>query len=154
MQVMKTTVQTTCSFEVAHRLYNVDTYSKECRANVHGHSYRCNIIVSRLAGLNNADMVIDFKLLKKVVKEVIQEPFDHSCILNSEDPLAEPISKNCEKVHIVDDNPTAEWMARIFYTSLNSALQNVDPKLMVESVSVQETENNIATYSRTDISIF
>ena len=147
MCVLKTTVETACSFEAAHRLYNVDTYSSECRNNVHGHSYKCHIIVTR-DELNDASMIIDFKLLKKIVKEVIEDPYDHSCILNAEDPLAEPIFENCEKVHVVDANPTAEWMAKTFYDALKAELCKHDPKLDVVSISVQETENNIARYGR------
>lgn len=41
------TVQTQTSFEAAHRLYNVDTYSEECRNNIHGHSYKVTIVVGR-----------------------------------------------------------------------------------------------------------
>lgn len=144
---MSTTVQTQVSFEAAHRLYDVNTYSEDCKANIHGHSYKCTIHVSRYS-LNEAGMVIDFKLFKKIVKEVIESPYDHSCILRSCDPLAEPIRANCKKVHIVTENPTAEWMAKKFFFDIDAALKAEDPKLSVASVSVQETENNIATYKR------
>lgn len=142
-----TTVETFVTFEAAHRLYDVDTYSEECRNNVHGHSYGVTLHVGR-NGLNAASMVMDFKLLKKIVKEVIEDPYDHSCILRSIDPLAEPIKQNCKKVHIVEENPTAEWMAKKFFEDMDAALKEVDPELNVESLSVRETEHNIATYRR------
>ncbi len=138
-------VETFITFEAAHRLYDVNTYSEECRNNIHGHSYGVNIKVSRTS-LNESGMVIDFKLLKKIVNEIIELPYDHSCILRSIDPLAEPIKANCKKVHIVEDNPTAEWMAKEFFQSLDEGLKDVDPELYVLSVSVRETEHNIATY--------
>ena len=143
-----TEVQTFVTFEAAHRLYDVDTYSEECRANLHGHSYGVSIHVGRYE-LNDAGMVIDFKLLKKVIKEVIEDPFDHSCILKHDDPIAKVIYDNCKKVHLVSENPTAEWMAYKFFNDLDIALKAVDPKLHVEQVSVRETEHNIATYRRT-----
>lgn len=144
---MSTTVQTQVSFEAAHRLYNVNTYSEECRANLHGHSYKLVIDVSR-SSVNEAGMIIDFKLLKKIVKETVEDQYDHSCILLNTDPLAEPIRQNCKKVHVVDENPTAEWMAKKFFWDLDTALKAEDPKLSVVCVSVQETENNIAIYRR------
>lgn len=146
---MATEVETYLSFEAAHRLYDVDTYSEECRNNLHGHSYVVRVVVSR-SNLNNAGMVIDFKLLKKILKETIEDKYDHSCILRSCDPLAEVVKANCKKVHIVDENPTAEWMAKIFFDNIALSLACTFPTLDVEvvKVSVQETEHNIATYTR------
>lgn len=140
------TVQTQTSFEAAHRLYNVDTYSEECRNNIHGHSYKVTIVVGR-ANLNDANMVIDFKQLKEIIRDEIENIYDHSCILNAEDPLAKPIYENCKKVIIVPENPTAEWMSVTFHHTLKSTLAQLDDQLKVISVSVQETENNIACYS-------
>lgn len=141
------TVETFVTFEAAHRLYDVDTFSEECRNNIHGHSYGVKIIISR-DPLNDAGMVMDFKLLKQTIKRVIEDPFDHSCILKIDDPIAPVIQENCKKVHIVKDNPTAEWMAKHFFALLTRALVDVDTEVKVESVSVRETEHNIATYRR------
>lgn len=139
------TVETVVSFEAAHRLYDVATYSEECRDNIHGHSYKVKVVVGR-EDLNEAGMVVDFKLLKKIVKEEIEDKYDHSCILRTIDPLALPIRENCKKVFLVDNNPTAEWMAEEFFRCINTQLTYKDMNLKVISVSVQETENNIATY--------
>lgn len=140
------TVETVVSFEAAHRLYDVATYSEECRDNIHGHSYKVKIIVGR-DELNDAGMVVDFKLLKNIIRAEIEQKYDHSCILRTADPLAAPICENCKKVFLVDDNPTAEWMAKTFFENINRYLTYEDPNIQVLSVSVQETENNIATYS-------
>ena len=140
------TVETVVSFEAAHRLYDVATYSEECRDNVHGHSYKVKVVVGR-EELNEAGMVVDFKLLKSIIRAEIEQKYDHSCILRRIDPLAEPICANCKKVFLVDDNPTAEWMAKEFFNCIDAQLTYKDASLKVVSVSVQETENNIATYS-------
>ena len=140
-------VQTTVSFEAAHRLHDVATYSEECRNNLHGHSYYVTVLISR-EHLNDAGMVIDFKLLKKILHETIEERYDHSCILKSSDPLCSTVSTNCKKVHIVDSNPTAEWMAKHFYDTISGALADSDPGIEVVSVAVQETDKNIAVYER------
>ena len=139
------TVKTVVSFEAAHRLYDVDTFSSECRDNSHGHSYKVTIIVG-CNNTNSAGMVIDFKLLKSLIKSAIEDKYDHSCILRKSDPIAEVIMNNCKKVIIVDSSPTAEWMAKTFYDDVSSIISNHSDVLDVISVSVQETENNIATY--------
>lgn len=141
------TIETTISFEAAHRLYDVDTYSSECRTSVHGHSYKVNIVVSRPI-LNDAGMVMDFKLFKKIVNEKITDVYDHSLILREIDPLVAAFNELApeQKLHVVKASPTAEWMADHFAELLGLELAKHDIKLAVESVSVQETENNIATW--------
>ena len=136
-------IHTRVSFEAAHRLYNVDTYSKECRENIHGHSYKVDVVVGR-DELNKSGMVMDFKKLKTILKE-LEEMYDHSCILSFDDPLLEPIKANCKKVITASSNPTAEWMAEKFFNWIQDHL--VDETYVV-SVAVQETENNIAIYER------
>lgn len=138
-------VKTKVSFEAAHRLYNVDTYSSECRDNLHGHSYKVEVLVG-VNDLNNAGMVIDFKLLKKIIKDVIEDKYDHSCILRNTDPIAAVIEENCKKVILVDESPTAEWMAKEFYEMIQSRINTFSSDLHVISVGVQETENNIGYY--------
>lgn len=138
-------VKTKVSFEAAHRLYNVDTYSSECRDNLHGHSYKVEVLVG-VNDLNNAGMVIDFKLLKKTIKDVIEDKYDHSCILRNNDPIAKVVKENCKKVIIVDNSPTAEWMAKEFYEMIQSRMNTFSSDLHVISVGVQETENNIGYY--------
>lgn len=140
-------LKTQISFEAAHRLYDVATYAEECRKNLHGHSYKVTVIVEA-SELNDAGMVVDFKLLKKLLRETIKDKYDHSCILKSNDPLCEPIKTNCDNVHIVDENPTAEWMAETFCDEITQSLATAGlwPTVAVRRVEVQETENNIAIY--------
>lgn len=143
------TVQTTISFEAAHRLYGVDTFSEECRQSVHGHSYRTTVVVAR-GGMLESGMVMDFKLFKKIINEVIHDKYDHSIILRDIDPLVDAFMQLApeQKLNVVHDSPTAEWMAKLFAEELNREIHKVDPWIDVISVSVQETENNIATWTK------
>lgn len=138
-------VETEITFEAAHRLYDVNTYSEDCSDNLHGHTYHVIARIGRKT-YNDAQMVIDFKLLKEVLYNTIEKKYDHSSILRDVDPVTPTIQQFCKKVNIVHDNPTAEWMSEEFYRTLSEALHEVDDQLHVLSLSVQETENNIATY--------
>jgi len=91
--------------------------------------------------------VIDFKLFKKVCK-VIEDRYDHSLILRDTDPLVEKFREVApeQRLNIAHESPTAEWMAKTFYYDVFEGLLETDPLVIVLSVSVQETENNIATY--------
>lgn len=143
------TVETFVTFEAAHRLYGVDTYSELCCTALHGHSYGVDVVIGR-DQLNDAGMVIDFKLLKEVIRRDIEDRYDHSCILRDCDPIAEVVYANCKNVYLVESNPTAEWMAKLFFETLSESLNDVDPELFVDSVSVRETEHNIASYGRSN----
>lgn len=136
-------VKTTVDVEMAHRLYDVNTYSQECRKNLHGHSFSITIIVGR-DKLNQNSMVIDFKLLKEIIRSTVESRFDHSTTLNSKDPIAHTIYENCDKVNIIDEKPTAEWLCQEVFNMINPALKSNDPELKVCEIDVQETKNNIA----------
>ena len=138
-------IKTQVDFEAAHRLYNIDTYSTECRDNIHGHSYKVTVVVSRKS-LNSAGMVIDFKKFKQLLNDIIVSTYDHSCILQKSDPLVSSMKETCHKVIVVDSSPTAEWMAESYFRDIQERLHEEDPLLVLQSVQVQETEHNIAIY--------
>lgn len=138
-------IQSTVSFETAHRLFDVATYSEECRDNVHGHSYYVTVQVGR-SELNESGMVMDFKLFKKILRSTIEDVYDHACVLKSDDPLVNAMKENCKKVIVVTSNPTAEWMSLHFASLIQCQLNLIDDQLQVVSVAVQETERNIAIF--------
>ena len=67
---------------MAHALYGYDGLCK----NIHGHSYRLWVtvignVLDDSKSVKNG-MVLDFSLLKKIVKPEIVDKFDHSLVLN------------------------------------------------------------------------
>lgn len=140
-------LKTQVNLEAAHRLYQGTTFSKECHDNLHGHSYKVTIVISRKT-LNDVGMVVDFKLLKSVLNECLEKRYDHCSFICFDDPIADSIFNNCRKVCICPCNPTAEYMSEKFAYEIMAALQELDSELILESVSVQETDNNIAIWER------
>ena len=147
---MSYSIKTQVDFEAAHRLYDVNTYAEECRENIHGHSYKVTVVF-KVENLNDAGMVIDFKLIKKILKDCIESKYDHSCILKCNDPLVELMVKHCKKVIVVESNPTAEWMSKQFYLEITKALRDINLNIEIASVAVQETEHNIAIYEPSNV---
>lgn len=134
--------------ETAHRLFNVNTYSEECRENLHGHSYRCDAEISRIDGkLDDSGMICDFKKLKEIVK-LLESKYDHSVIIKSDDPLCESLIKNCKKVNVVEINPTAEWMCQQFSYELNELFKMNRLEIEVLSLEIAETSGNIAIWRK------
>lgn len=136
-------ITTQVTFEAAHRLRSA--YTEECFKNLHGHSYRVEIEAAS-SELNSDNMVCDFKKFKEIVRCNIEEKYDHSCLLHVDDPLVEAITKYCDKVHLCQENPTAEYMARRFYYDIAQTPAFRDLPCKLVRVSVWETEHNMATY--------
>jgi len=126
--------------ETAHRLL---LHKGACN-HVHGHSYKFRVTV----GCNTLDdngMVMDFSDLKKIMEKVIGR-FDHTIVLNIEDPLIEAISKNVfMTIGISNGDPTAETFARTVYMDIEDRLKR-DFRVHIVEVTVWETANNFATY--------
>ena len=70
---MQVTVTKRFTFEAAHFLTD---YDGEC-SRVHGHSYIFDVTV---IGDPEADMIIDFKVLKKIVNDLVIDKLDHQLL--------------------------------------------------------------------------
>ena len=95
-------------FEMAHALHEYDGLCK----NIHGHSYRLWVTVNG-EERNQKDhkkdgMVMDFDLIKQIVKPEIVEKYDHSLVLNANSPHAEIDLSAFEKVFYLPYQPTSE----------------------------------------------
>ena len=77
-------------FECSHRLSHLD-YDSPCK-NLHGHSYKVFIKICARS-LDDNGMVIDFVILKKIVRERVIDKFDHQCLNDFfENPTAENVA--------------------------------------------------------------
>lgn len=127
--------------EMAHRV--ADAYTQECRG-LHGHSYVIDLTIADKG--TRGDMVVDFKLVKDIVKPII-DSMDHAIMIDAKDeflvkigPLLNP------KCLVVPFNPTAENMAQWLFEGISPMFDN----FKLERVTVHETESAYAVYSRAD----
>ena len=141
------------TFEAAHMLKGYDGLC----ANIHGHSYRLEVSVFSPA-LNPSDdflhsdesdpkngMLFDFSELKKLVNQVIIEPFDHSLILNRNigRELSETLQKNSLRVVHVPYQPTSENLLIDFA----GRLQKVLPQgISLKKLRLYETATSYTDY--------
>ncbi len=132
---------------VIHKTFKTETAhivrkasSTRCRYNVHGHSYKW-VVHIKSHHLNEAGMVMDFKDMS-LVKTFIDQ-FDHSMVLwSKEDPkITKFFLKNFKRVIIMEQNPTAENMARLVFQFCEETLP---AGVMVHKVEVWETETGCA----------
>lgn len=97
-------------FCYGHRLLN---YDGKCKY-LHGHNGRA-IITIESAALDARGMVLDFSDIKNVVSTWIDEKLDHRMLLQRTDPAVPILEKMGEPLFLMDENPTAENIARLIY---------------------------------------
>jgi 6-pyruvoyltetrahydropterin/6-carboxytetrahydropterin synthase len=114
-------------FSSGHYLRN---YHGKCE-NPHGHNYRVRVTLAG-AALDSAGLLLDFKLLKQVLKPTIDR-IDHQ-MLNDLVPFTEL-------------NPSAENIAKYFYDQTSSQLSELtDGRVRVKDCTIWETDTTTATY--------
>lgn len=97
-------------FCYGHRLLN---YDGKCRY-LHGHNGRV-LITLAAERLDPLGMVVDFSHLKQRIGGWIDAHLDHKMILHRRDPLVPLLQAQGEPLYLLDDNPTAENLARLLY---------------------------------------
>jgi 6-pyruvoyltetrahydropterin/6-carboxytetrahydropterin synthase len=134
---MIVTISRKAHFNAAHRLYrkdwsddkNAQVFGKCSNPNFHGHNYE--LIVSLTGKINKeTGFVVDMKILKDIIKEEIEDAFDHKNL-------------NIEVEEFKDLNPTAENIVIVIYNKIRPRL---DILLDLE-VTLYETPRNFVTYS-------
>lgn len=134
---MRVKVNRKAHFNAAHRLFreewddarNERVFGKCSNPNYHGHNYE---LVVSVTGEIDAEtgFVMDLKLLKDLIWQEIEVPFDHKNL-------------NLEVEEFKTLNPTAENIAVVIYNRLK---KNLKPQLELE-VTLYETPRNFVSYS-------
>lgn len=113
-------------FAAAHNLLN---YQGDCE-NLHGHNWKVEVTVMTET-LDDAGLGIDFKILKKKTKEIMNY-LDHK-YLNDLDAFK-------------GVSPSSEHISRFVFERLAAGL--ADYEVEVEKVTVWESDNAYATYTQ------
>ena len=133
---MKVTVSRKAHFNAAHRLYrkewtmeqNDAVFGKCNNPNFHGHNYE--LVVSVTGEIDQeTGFVIDLKLLSDLIKEHIENVFDHKNL-------------NLDVPDFADLNPTAENIAVVIWNKLRKHIHS-NKEL---EVVLYETPRNFVTY--------
>jgi 6-pyruvoyltetrahydropterin/6-carboxytetrahydropterin synthase len=134
-------------FENAHIVRGCST--QRCRENIHGHSYKVEVLL-KSNYLDHGQMVYDFGLMKRSIKEMI-ESFDHAIALWSGDDSAylEAMKAHSQRWVELPVSPSAEQFSRIIYLIVErilsvTVMKNGEREVSLESVIVHETETGYA----------
>ena len=134
---MRVTISRKAHFNAAHRLFrkdwsdaqNISVFGKCSNPHYHGHNYE---LIAHITGEIDSETgyVMDMKVLKDLIKDKIEDEFDHKN-LNEEVP------------EFIDLIPTAENMAVVIYQKLIPHLNDKHDL----SVTLYETPRNYVTFS-------
>lgn len=122
-------------FCYGHRLLN---HNGQCRY-LHGHNGRLEVDIEAEA-LDDMGMVVDFGKVRDLVKGWIDSNLDHRMILSRQDPVVPVLQGLNEPLYLVDENPTAENLARLIYDQARQLGLNV------AEIRLWETPSSYATY--------
>ena len=129
--------------------------SKRCRTSIHGHSYKCEVMLSSNF-LDSAGMVYDFGLMKQGIKVII-DSFDHATTLFSgdSDEYKNDIKKHSKRWMEIPQNPSAEQFCRVFFILIDRLLSltnmhNNEKNVTLHSIIVHETATGYAQCFRED----
>jgi len=123
-------------FSYGHRLLN---YRGKC-AHPHGHNGKIEIEL-KADVLDGRGMVYDFGDIKRVIQKWIDESLDHKMILQKNDPLVKKLEELGEPFLKMDENPTAESLAKLVFQYGKSK------GLPISKVTFWETLTSSASYS-------
>ncbi len=128
-------VSKSVSFCYGHRLIN---YPGKCR-HLHGHNARA-VITLESETLDERGMVEDFTDLKQLVWGWLDREIDHTLLLHRDDPILPLLETAGERVKVVENNPTAECIARMIFDYVAAE------GYPVTEVTVWETDTSRATW--------
>lgn len=134
---MKVTISRKAHFNAAHRLYRKDwsddknqsIFGKCNNPNFHGHNYDMTVSVTGHIDPETG-YVMDVKILSDLIKEEIEDRFDHKNL-------------NLDVPEFANLNPTAENIVVVIWDKLRA---KIDPTHNLEVV-LYETPRNFVTYN-------
>jgi 6-pyruvoyltetrahydropterin/6-carboxytetrahydropterin synthase len=122
-------------FCYGHRLLN---YDGKCR-HLHGHNGRVEVDITA-DKLDARGMVHDFSDIKEAIKNWIDETLDHRMLLHKDDPILPVLKQRGELFYVMDENPTAENIAKLIFNHARAK------GLPVVEVRLWETPTSYASY--------
>ncbi|MGP1587935.1 MAG: 6-carboxytetrahydropterin synthase QueD [Treponemataceae bacterium] len=124
-------IRVEADFSAAHFLQD---YHGKCE-NLHGHNYKI-YAYAKGKKLDNGGMLLDFGILKNALRKICTE-LDHT---------------NLNDIHLFEQNPSAERIAKYIFDKLYLELENSDKinnttdKEKLYRIDVFETETSRASY--------
>lgn len=137
------TIERKGSFDSGHRVMN----EKMKCFNLHGHTYLYNLVFS-FSSMEDIGYAIDFKEIKRVACQWIDDILDHGMILNPEDEVViKATQETGSKLWLMSlngkhnyCNPSVENIAKEIFLAMEILFAQY-PSLQVHQIEINETPN-------------
>lgn len=140
--------------ESAHIVRNCT--SERCSHSIHGHSAVIELFFES-DQLDNAQMVMDFGLMKTSIKQFI-DSMDHCYLLCDKDrpEFKEFITKECDRYIVMPFNPSAEMLSLYIFKNVSNILEltnlaNGEQNVKLKAVRYHETVTGYAECNEDDL---
>ena len=140
--------------ESAHIVRNCT--SERCSHSIHGHSAVIELFFES-DQLDNAQMVMDFGLMKTSIKQFI-DSMDHCYLLCDKDKpeFKEFITKECDRYIVMPFNPSAEMLSLYIFKNVSNILEltnlaNGEHNVKLKAVRYSETVTGYAECNENDL---
>ena len=140
--------------ESAHIVRNCT--SERCSHSIHGHSAVIELFFES-DQLDNAQMVMDFGLMKTSIKQFI-DSMDHCYLLCDKDKpeFKEFITKECDRYIVMPFNPSAEMLSLYIFKNVSNILEltnlaNGEQNVKLKAVRYHETVTGSAECNEDDL---
>ena len=140
--------------ESAHIVRNCT--SERCSHSIHGHSAVIELFFES-DQLDNAQMVMDFGLMKASIKQFI-DSMDHCYLLCDKDrpEFKEFITKECDRYIVMPFNPSAEMLSLYIFKNVSNILEltnlaNGEQNVKLKAVRYHETVTGYAECNEDDL---
>jgi len=140
-------ITTRLEFDAGHRIPN---HKSNCK-NLHGHRYAIEVTVTGPihddSKSSDFGMVIDFSDVKKIIKDLVVDPWDHAFIVYQDDKEIVNFLNTLpnHKTVIFPVVPTAENMASQAYLILSIEFnKRFNHQLKIKQIRMYETPNSWA----------
>ncbi len=140
-------------FENAHIVRDCSTL--RCSTSIHGHSYKVEVLLESNY-LDNGQMIYDFGLMKKNIKDLI-DSFDHAITIWNKDDAdyIQEMKNHSNRWVELPVSPSAEQFSRVFFLMIDRLLHltktiNGEKEVQLHSIIVHETATGYAQCFKDD----
>jgi len=136
-------VSVTLSFAAGHRILGLSGAGAKCR-NIHGHNFRATWLY-----LQEPEWPprVEFGELKRVLKNLVHERYDHTFFVDRADDFATYLFSNLLQHVRMDGPPTTEAMAELIARESMEKL----PDLRLSALRLEEGPENTAVWSNPEL---
>jgi len=120
----------------------------KCRS-YHGHRYAFQFTLEA-DSLDSVGRVVDFGVVRSLLRTWLDARLDHAMILQKGDPLAQSIEESGSRLYLMENSPTIEHLVQLVFARCQRIVEDEVDGVRLLRVRGYETPNNWADFGGRD----